>query len=86
LANYPDGTKEAAPHLYARIVGGQIMMPTDLERLHKYMLDIEHIDQISDQMRAVVAPRKRLPCPYRKPKWLTIACESGDIRCYGRCL
>jgi hypothetical protein len=24
--------------------------------------------------------------PYRKPKWLTIACESGDIRCYGRCL
>jgi hypothetical protein len=25
-------------------------------------------------------------CPYRKPKWLTIACESGDIRCYGRCL
>jgi hypothetical protein len=23
---------------------------------------------------------------YRKPKWLTIACESGDIRCYGRCL
>ena len=43
------------------IVGGQIMMPADLERLHKYMLDIEHIDQISDQMRAVVAPRKRPP-------------------------
>jgi len=44
-----------------RIVGGQIMMPADLERLYKYMLDIEHIDQISDQMRAVVAPRKRPP-------------------------
>ena len=37
------------------------MMPADLERLHKYMLVIEHIDQISDQMRAVVAPRKRPP-------------------------
>src|SRR5437660_245368 len=30
------------------------MMPTDLRRLHKYMLDIEHIDHISDEMRAVV--------------------------------
>jgi hypothetical protein len=37
-----------------RIVGGKVMMPADLERLHKYMLDIEHIDHISDEMRAVV--------------------------------
>ncbi len=29
-------------------------MPADLERLHKYMLDIEGIDHISDEMRAVV--------------------------------
>jgi hypothetical protein len=26
-----------------RIVGGKVMMPANLERLHKYMLDIEHI-------------------------------------------
>ena len=37
-----------------RIVGGKVMMPADLERLHKYMLEIEHIDDISDEMRAVV--------------------------------
>ena len=37
-----------------RIVGGKVMMPADLKRLHKYMLEIEHIDQISDEMRAVV--------------------------------
>jgi hypothetical protein len=37
-----------------RIVGGTVMMPADLKRLHKYMLDIEHIDHISDEMRAVV--------------------------------
>jgi hypothetical protein len=37
-----------------RIVGGKVMMPADLKRLHKYMLDIEHIDHISDKMRAVV--------------------------------
>jgi hypothetical protein len=29
------------------------MMPADLKRLHKYMLEIEHIDHISDEMRAV---------------------------------
>jgi hypothetical protein len=30
------------------------MTSADLERLHKHMLDIEHIDHISDEMRAVV--------------------------------
>ena len=37
-----------------RIVGGKVMMPADLKRLHKYMLEVEHIDHISDEMRAVV--------------------------------
>jgi hypothetical protein len=37
-----------------RVVGGQVMMPAELQRLHNYMLDIEHIDHISDEMRAVV--------------------------------
>jgi len=27
-----------------RIVGGQVMMPADLKRLHKYMREVEHID------------------------------------------
>src|SRR5262249_8402513 len=37
-----------------RIVGDKVMMPADLKRLHKYMLDIERIDHISDETRAVV--------------------------------
>jgi hypothetical protein len=37
-----------------RIVGDKVMMPADLKRLHKYMLEIEHIDSISSEMRAVV--------------------------------
>jgi len=37
-----------------RVVGGKVMTPADLRRLHKYMLDIERIDHISDEMRAVV--------------------------------
>jgi hypothetical protein len=37
-----------------RAVGDKVMMPADLKRLHKYMLDIEGVDAISDEMRAVV--------------------------------
>ena len=38
----------------SRVVGNQVMTSADLERLHKYMLEIEGIDAISDEMRAVV--------------------------------
>ena len=37
-----------------RLVGSKVMMPADLKRLHKYMLDVEHIGIISDEMRVVV--------------------------------
>ena len=37
-----------------RIIGGKVMTPADLRRLHKYMLEVEGIDHISDEMRAVV--------------------------------
>jgi hypothetical protein len=30
------------------------MMPADLKRLHEYMLEVEHIDHILDEMRSVV--------------------------------
>ena len=46
-------SKERRTYL-PRIVGDKVMMPADLKRLHKYMLDIELIDHISDEMRAVV--------------------------------
>jgi hypothetical protein len=29
-----------------RLVGDKVMMPADLKRLHKYMLEIEHISEI----------------------------------------
>jgi hypothetical protein len=37
-----------------RIVGDKVIMPADLKRLHKYMLEVEHIGVISDEMREVV--------------------------------
>jgi hypothetical protein len=54
-----------------RIVGDRVMMPADLERLHKYMLDIEGIDHISDEMRAVVEsewPELVHKLPSKKPQ------------------
>jgi hypothetical protein len=54
-----------------RIVGGKVMMPADLNRLHKYMLDIEHIEHISDEMRAVVEsewPELTHKLPPKKPQ------------------
>ena len=54
-----------------RIVGDKVMMPADLERLHKYMLDIEGIDHISDEMRAVVEsewPELAHKLPPKKPQ------------------
>jgi hypothetical protein len=30
------------------------LMPSDLKRLHNYMLEVEHISVISDEMREVV--------------------------------
>jgi hypothetical protein len=42
-------------HTYLpRIVGDKVMMPADLKRLHKYMLHVEHLGIISDEMRAFV--------------------------------
>jgi hypothetical protein len=38
----------------SRVVGNQVMTSADPERLHKYMLDIEGVHAISDEMRAVV--------------------------------
>jgi hypothetical protein len=54
-----------------RLVGDKVMMPADLKCLHKYMLDIEHIDHISDEMRAVVEsewPELAHKLPPKKPR------------------
>jgi hypothetical protein len=54
-----------------RIVGDKVMMPADLKRLHKYILDIERIDHIWDEMRAVVEsewPELAHKMPPNKPQ------------------
>ena len=46
-------------------------MPADLKRLHKYMLDIELIEHITDEMRAVVEsewPELAHKLPPKKPQ------------------
>jgi hypothetical protein len=52
---HPSGPRLRYRRSYSpRIVGGKVMTPADLRRLHKYMLDIEKVTVISDEMRAVI--------------------------------
>ena len=54
-----------------RVVGGKIMTPADLRRLHKYMLEIEKVTVISDEIRAVVEgewPELAHKLPLAKPQ------------------
>jgi len=63
-------TKKRRTYL-PRIVADKVMMPADLKRLHKYMLEVEHIDHISDEMRAVVEelwPELAHKLPPKKPR------------------
>jgi hypothetical protein len=64
-----------------RIVGDKVMMPADLKRPHKYMLDVEHIGIISDEMREVVEELW--------PSWRTSCRQRGnrgkkDVRFWGK--
>jgi hypothetical protein len=51
----PSGPRLRYQRSYSpRVVGGKVMTPADLRRLHKYMLEVEKVSTISDEMRAIV--------------------------------
>ena len=51
----PSGPRVRYQRSYSpRVVGGKVITPADLRRLHKYMLEIEKVAVISDERRAVV--------------------------------
>jgi len=53
----PTGLRRAdrSPFPYEpRVVGGKLMSPVELQRLHRFILDTAVIEAISDEMRAVV--------------------------------
>ena len=49
----PRRNREQYPY-EAQVVGGKLLMPSDLQRLHRFMLETEVIEAISEEMRAVV--------------------------------
>src|SRR5262245_21369270 len=67
-------SKERRTYL-PRIVGDKVMMPADLKRLHKYMLDVEHIGIISDEMREVVEELGPSLPPKKPQGWLRVRRE-----------
>jgi hypothetical protein len=50
------------------LVGDQVMMPADLERLHKELREFERIDAVSDEMRAVIEELRPELVPGLPPK------------------
>jgi hypothetical protein len=56
---------------HPRIVGDKVMMPADLERLHKELLEFDDIEHITDDMRAVIEdlwPELVYKLPPKKPQ------------------
>jgi hypothetical protein len=53
LRTYRAPTKRRR-HSMPQLRAASAMLQADLERLHKYMREIERIEQISDEMRAVI--------------------------------
>jgi hypothetical protein len=68
----PSGPRLRYQRSYSpRLVGRKVMTPADLRRLHKYMLEIEKVTVISDEMRAVVEsewPELAHKLPPAKPR------------------
>jgi hypothetical protein len=53
----PTGIRRADRSRYPyepRVVGGKLMTPVGLQRLHRFILDTSVIEVISDEMRTVV--------------------------------
>jgi hypothetical protein len=53
----PTGTRRADRSRYPyepRFVQGRLMAPVELQRIHRFVLDTAVIEDISDEMRAVV--------------------------------
>jgi hypothetical protein len=50
----PSGPRSRYQRSYSpRVAGSKVMTPADLRLLHKYILEIEKVSAISDEMRAV---------------------------------
>jgi hypothetical protein len=76
--------KERRVYLPRVLGSGQVMMPADLKRLHKYMVEIEHISVISDEVRAVVEeewPELAHKLPPKKPHGYSSAHSSRQYHC-----
>jgi hypothetical protein len=68
----PSGPRSRHQRSYSPRVGaGHVMTPADLPRLHKYMLEIEKVSVISDEMRTVVEtewPELTHKLPPKRPR------------------
>jgi hypothetical protein len=50
--DYKERIERASPT--PRVIGGKLVMPAELQRIHRIILDGAEVEIISDEMRAVV--------------------------------
>ena len=51
--DYKERIERASPY-EPRVIGGKLVMPAQLQRIHRIILDAVEVEIISDEMRAVV--------------------------------
>ena len=47
-------SKELSRKYEPRVLGGRVVMPEELERIHKGLLEFERIESVSDEMRELI--------------------------------
>ena len=77
--------KERRVYLPRVLGSGQVMMPADLKRLHKYMLEIDHISVISDEVRTVVEEEWPEQTTAEKTAGIRRMSAFGAVADMGRC-
>ena len=50
------GDREHFPY-EPRVVAGRLLIPAELQRIHRFVLDTPVIEVVSDEVRAVARPR-----------------------------
>ena len=52
--NVLDRTFEAAAPYEPRVIGGRLMMPAELQAIHRYVVETPILENITEEVRAVV--------------------------------
>jgi hypothetical protein len=65
-----DSPDKSQWQIFARVIAGRLIMPAELQRIHRFLLDTAVIEGISDETRAMVEspwPELMYKLPPKRP-------------------